>query len=140
MGACTSLGSMCSLALFAALLTAQGLQQSTCQRRRSLPRAAASDDAEALLAAAASLRAEASQLEKEIAPPVAPPPPPPPRIAPLSAAKRLRTVGTRVVVRATRRRGRITKLPTGMRTFVVVECSDNGEEVLMMPCELSLAE
>ena len=79
MGACKSLGSMRSLALFAALLTAQGLQQSTLQRRRSLLRAAASDDAEALLAAAASLRAEASQLEKEIAPPVAPPPPPPPR-------------------------------------------------------------
>ncbi|KAH8059991.1 tRNA-Phe hydroxylase [Aureococcus anophagefferens] len=70
---------MCSLALFAALLTAQGLQQTTFQSRRSLPRAAASDDADALLAAAASLRAEASQLEKEIAPPVAPPPPPPPR-------------------------------------------------------------
>ena len=104
MGACKSLGSMCSLALFAALLTAQGLQQTTFQSRRSLRtaqrrsiqntaeglqqstlqrlsllRAAASDDAEALLAAAASLRAEASQLEKEIAPPVAPPPPPPPR-------------------------------------------------------------
>ena len=43
MGACKSLGSMRSLALFAALLTAQGLQQSTLQRRRSLLRAAASD-------------------------------------------------------------------------------------------------
>ena len=80
MGACKSLGSMRFLTLFAALLTAQGLQQSTLQRRRSLPRAAASDDAEALLAAAASLRAEASQLEKEIAPPVAPPPPPRPEV------------------------------------------------------------